>query len=173
MFHPDDEDAEHPLLGRCDPVYDEKTEEFRDYYCDEEIAEVEHRHSSHGAVTTFICHAPNDISALLALVTGGGDAVEDIIAERRRQIEVEGWSPEHDDEHNHNELSRAAACYALGRSTLKGVDSESLWPGRWSLEWWKPTTHRRNLVKAAALIIAEIERIDRLEWSSKQPPVTK
>lgn len=31
----------------------------------------------------------------------------------------------------------------------------------WDRSWWKPTTPRRDLVKAAALILAEIERIDR------------
>lgn len=33
------------------------------------------------------------------------------------------------------------------------------WP--FNQEWWKPTTARHNLVKAGALIAAEIERIDR------------
>jgi hypothetical protein len=28
-------------------------------------------------------------------------------------------------------------------------------------EWWKPTNRRRDLVKAGALILAEIERLDR------------
>lgn len=35
------------------------------------------------------------------------------------------------------------------------------WP--WSREWWKPKNPRRDLVKAGALIVAEIERLDRLE----------
>lgn len=33
------------------------------------------------------------------------------------------------------------------------------WP--WHRVWWKPSTRRRNLVKAGALILAEIERLDR------------
>ena len=37
----------------------------------------------------------------------------DVMAERRRQIESEGWTEEHDDKHVNRELSRAAACYAL------------------------------------------------------------
>lgn len=36
-----------------------------------------------------------------------------------------------------------------------------LWP--WDREWWKPKDRRRNLVRAAALLIAEIERLDRAE----------
>jgi hypothetical protein len=39
------------------------------------------------------------------------------------------------------------------------VRREYGWP--WDLKWWKPTTPRRDLVKAAALIVAEIERLDR------------
>lgn len=68
MFHPDDEDAEHPLLGRCDPIYDEDKHEFRDYYRDEEVAEIEHRNRNSGAVAEFISHAPTDIDGLLSEV---------------------------------------------------------------------------------------------------------
>lgn len=52
----------------------------------------------------------------------------------------------------------AAACYAYassGSAIIKG------WP--WDERWWKPEGGRRDLVKAGALIIAEIERLDRLE----------
>lgn len=84
---------------------------------------------------------------------GWSDAAYEILNERRRQIEVEGWTPEHDDEHEGGELAHAAACYARG--------SSSDWP--WDMSWWKPgRDYRRRLVKAAALIIAEIERLDRL-----------
>ena len=33
--------------------------------------------------------------------------------------------------------------------------------GPWDGKGWQPTTYRRNLVKAGALIVAEIERLDR------------
>jgi len=36
---------------------------------------------------------------------------------------------------------------------------ENLWP--WGKEWWKPSDRRRDLVKAGALIAAEIDRLDR------------
>ena len=39
-------------------------------------------------------------------------AIEDITAERKRQIEVEGWSSEHDDVHTGGEMALAAAAYA-------------------------------------------------------------
>ncbi len=98
-------------------------------------------------------------------------AARDVLAERQRQIDVEGWTPEHDDAHGYGDLARAAACYALTirewRFRIDGALNvlEYLWP--WSLEWWKPTTRRRDLVKAAALILAEIERIDREEARAK------
>lgn len=83
--------------------------------------------------------------------------IDEIAAERTRQIEVEGWSPEHDDMHTHEEMAIAAAMYALpafARNLL-------LWP--WDRKWWKPGKRRRNLIKAAALLVAEIERLDRFE----------
>lgn len=81
--------------------------------------------------------------------------IDEIAAERARQIAVEGWTPEHDDMHRNEEMADAAACYAIGSE--RGYFH--LWP--WSTRWWKPTTRRRDLIKAAALIVAEIERLDR------------
>lgn len=82
-------------------------------------------------------------------------AARDVLAERSRQIEAEGWTPEHDDQHKAGELAKAATCYASVYPL-----AASYWP--WDLKWWKPSDRRRNLVKAGALIIAEIERLDRL-----------
>ena len=79
-------------------------------------------------------------------------AVRDVLVERRAQIE-RGFVPEHDDaKEADGQMAAAAACYALG-------NRHSVWP--WAEHWWKPTTRRRNLVKAGALILAEIERLDR------------
>jgi hypothetical protein len=90
-------------------------------------------------------------------------AILAIQAERRRQVNVEGWTPEHDDTHANGELADAAACYAIvPRPLVAGTMAsifERLWP--WSREWWKPADRRRNLIKAGALIVAEIERLDR------------
>jgi hypothetical protein len=87
--------------------------------------------------------------------------VSAVIAERFRQIEQEGWSTEHDDQHVAGELARAGGLYAVhahvqGRS-LMHVPAD--WP--WSRAWWKPVDFRRNLVKSAAMIIAEGEKFDR------------
>jgi len=38
-------------------------------------------------------------------------AARDVLAERRRQIEVEGFSLEHDSQYDLGELPAAAACY--------------------------------------------------------------
>jgi hypothetical protein len=90
----------------------------------------------------------------------------DIIAERERQIDEEGWTAEHDDEHTSEELARASACYALGTGRLYNHRGERLgrWLWPWDTKWWKPgPDRRRELVKAGALIVAEIERLDRAE----------
>lgn len=92
-------------------------------------------------------------------------AWSDVLAERRRQIESEGWTPEHDDAHENGALARAAACYAIGQtldrkgSKARSIPDWSLWP--WDAKWWKPRSHRENLVRSGALILAEIERLDR------------
>jgi hypothetical protein len=87
------------------------------------------------------------------------NGVESIAAERKRQIEEEGWTPEHDAQHDRCELSAAAACYAHFGWVKPRTPTE--WP--WDACWWKPTTYRRDLVKAGALIAAEIDRVDRME----------
>ncbi len=84
-------------------------------------------------------------------------AARDVLAERRRQISAEGWTPEHDDEHDARQLAHAAACYAYPELTC--IESVNTWP--WAPEWFKVRDHRSNLVRAGALILAEIERIDR------------
>ncbi|WP_121363427.1 hypothetical protein [Pseudomonas aeruginosa] len=96
----------------------------------------------------------------------------DVQAERRRQITAEGWTPEHDDEHSHGQIARAAACYALAGSSAPNDGTAALlvslaWP--WDQQWWKPSTARRDLIKAGALILAEIERIDRVAASQGGP----
>ena len=82
----------------------------------------------------------------------------DVIAERQRQKVVEGWTSEHDDQYGKSQLLWASSCYVL--NTIQPFNRIPMdWP--WAPEWWKPTGPRRDLVKAGALILAEIERIDR------------
>ncbi|WAC26386.1 hypothetical protein [Ancylobacter sp. SL191] len=97
-------------------------------------------------------------------------AAADVLAERRRQIEVENRPPPHDDQYISGELALAAACYATPELFRDILPAERgaftfvpprprLWP--WAAQWWKPKDNRRDLVRAGALIIAEIERLDR------------
>lgn len=88
-------------------------------------------------------------------------AAIDVLAERRRQLVDEVWTIKHDDNHTAGQLAGAAACYALTGAEHWGAPLaiEQFWP--WLKSWWKPTNKRRNLVKAGALILAEIERLDR------------
>lgn len=94
----------------------------------------------------------------------------EIARERNRQISDEGWSADHNDQHDDGSLAAAAACYAnplfldiraRGKSVL---DATPLgWPNSWHILWYEPTDRRRDLIKAAALIVAEIERLDRAD----------
>jgi hypothetical protein len=100
------------------------------------------------------------------------NALDDVVAERKRQIETEGWDTKHDDAYSENELIRAASCYVEhvvarwwvlhrneGLLRYQKTETPANWP--WDAKWWKPKDPRRDLIRAAALIVAEIERIDR------------
>ena len=95
--------------------------------------------------------------------------IELIAAERERQITAEGWSDAHDDEHGQAEMNKAANAYLVAGylTTVSGGhhhdDCPDYWP--WDESWWKPSEDPiRNLVKAGALIAAELDRLQR-----KQP----
>lgn len=138
----------------------------------------------------------------------------DLIAtERQRQIDVEGWTPEHDTAHDTLDLIQAAECYVEAakamysqregnlRRSLRGVPAEKAEPyiqrtladplgtyyGRgddgqvnpsttnprwpWAREDWKPDENPiRNLVKAGALIAAEIDRLAAVAGPSAEEP---
>ena len=92
-----------------------------------------------------------------------------ILGERQRQASEEGWTFEHDDRHKNHELVRAAICYLETESTRKLAGPHyshpevvpHKWP--WDDKYWKPTPDDRvkELVKAGALIAAEIDRLQR------------
>lgn len=93
-------------------------------------------------------------------------AEKDVLAERRRQITEELFTVKHDVAVHQGELAIAGACYAenagyalkMGRDETKTPGFPTTWP--FSQDRWKPTTARRDLVKAAALCLAEIDRMD-------------
>lgn len=87
-----------------------------------------------------------------------------IAAERQRQIEQEGWHEGHDDEHDNGSLAGAAAAYALCAQEQALGEAGPFAPPDcwvWHLSWWKPKDQLRNLVRAGALIAAEIDRLQR------------
>lgn len=93
--------------------------------------------------------------------------IELIAEERKRQIEVEKWDDEHDSEHWQGELVDAAICYAMHKRYFEtNINDEmtsikvkiDFWP--WENNWWKLSSDKiKNLVKAGALIAAEIDRL--------------
>lgn len=93
---------------------------------------------------------------------GRRTAVLDVLDERARQMDVEGWSTENDDAYQAGDLANAAACYSTTDPRMDPDRAAPVdWP--WAASWWKPTNRRRDLVKAGALILAEIERLDRAD----------
>jgi len=116
--------------------------------------------------------------------------IELIAEERERQLRKEGWSSEHDDEHSDGSLALAALCYARPPETLRMItklENEDIsngrgdypvwgevpyqvptdWPESWNAIWWNPGVEGepnriRDLVKAGALIAAEIDRLNRV-----------
>jgi hypothetical protein len=95
--------------------------------------------------------------------------IERIAAERKRQIEEEGWTAKHDSQWENGELVDVAICYSMSeeererRPNPLASEFGIYWPWDGS-EWWKPTPYNRirELEKAGALIAAEIDRLQRL-----------
>jgi hypothetical protein len=100
-------------------------------------------------------------------------AMQLINDERNRQIAVEGYSFEHDDEHTSSEMAMAAAFYAapapiFTQDFCGDGDIHDAWPEEWGdaedardrADGWSDI---RRLTVAGALIVAEIERLQRLE----------
>jgi hypothetical protein len=119
----------------------------------------------------------------MSLMMVTSQAQGDVLRERERQFYEERWTDEHDDQHDKGQLAFAGAAYALAAAiqaelvghgkdpkfaaTAAGLaKAPAWWP--FSTSWWKPKDRRRDLVRAAALIIAEIERLDRAEAKGGQ-----
>ena len=107
--------------------------------------------------------------------------IELIAKERKRQIEEKGFNAKHDHDHKSNDLALAGAIYALPEKARLFVsygnngDKESYYPLLWPFEMknYKPSPNdrKRELIKAGALIAAEIDRIideERFEQYSKE-----
>lgn len=102
-------------------------------------------------------------------------ASADVLREREAHHSREGFTNAKDDQYAPGVLGAAGAAYAIAASdkvhplfqkdSTFYTRSPDIWP--WSENWWKPTNPRRALVKAAALIIAEIEKMDRAAANPK------
>lgn len=91
-------------------------------------------------------------------------AAREVLTERIRQIMVEGYTTEQDDQYTTGQLADAASAYAAWARTwnlpyAQCTHTPALWP--WAPETWKPQSQRQMLIKAGALILAELERLDR------------
>jgi hypothetical protein len=102
--------------------------------------------------------------------TGSVSVMDLIAAERKRQI-AKGWTPEHDDTHENHEIALVAAVYAMPASCRYPALMQHLCP--WTdLRLKDPHTEEdrdRELVKAGALIVAELERRQRARNKTDQP----
>ena len=127
----------------------EKEEHIKSVVC-ETLCDLEH------GIPEAIC---------ISIPLTGAELIAD---ERRRQIEVEGWTQEHDTQHIHGELAIAGACYAFDSIESRKLYqvAEDFWP--WDMAFYKPTHDDpiRQLVKAGALIAAEIDRLQRIKDNS-------
>lgn len=93
-------------------------------------------------------------------------AVSDVIAERQRQRE-NGRNDANDDGYINGVLALAGAAYAISGAGLNDVGTfrlraKNLWP--FPLKTFRPAGNadrRRDLVRGAAMIVAEIDKIDR------------
>ncbi|YCH28995.1 hypothetical protein M1D48_12360 [Erwinia sp. D4-22] len=103
-------------------------------------------------------------------------AIQSVANERQRQHLVEGYTIGSDDSYTSSEMAGAAGCYARhvnGRAWIFASNPDDYqsepapgsWP--WDESYWKPKSPRKDLVRAAALIIAEIERLDRATDAAK------
>jgi len=103
--------------------------------------------------------------------------VDRIAKERKRQISVEGWTSEHDDTHDREELAWAAICFAAPDEVKKRKDTRyspiggeqrvmTSWVDPWP--WGSENKQKRHvrvrqLEIAGALIAAEMDRLERLK----------
>jgi hypothetical protein len=107
------------------------------------------------------------------------DGAGRIAVERRRQIDVEGYGDAHDDKHDDGSLAMAAACYAASagkhviyRHVIGALSQTFVDPWPWdrscdkrpftvmdTLKKMTETERLDLLVKAGALIAAEIDRL--------------
>lgn len=139
------------------------------------MAQVLEKLESMGAAEGYLDGMLEDLELQPRVVEGEDDegiyytrlqfGAELIAAERDRHISEEGFTAEVDDQYFAADLAEAALCYTeAARSQVNGGCGWACVPDNWPWidEWWKPSSDPvRNLVKAGALIAAEIDRLQR------------
>ncbi|HBC50079.1 MAG TPA: hypothetical protein DC051_01920 [Stenotrophomonas maltophilia] len=120
--------------------------------------------AEHDAKGEGIIHGPSQQPAQAVDL---GTGVKAIAAERERQLQTEGFTRDGDQQYRRGELAKAATAYvqlaamdleAGTRNHIAWHGPAAVWP--WAPEWWKPVDARRDLVRAGALIAAQIDLID-------------
>lgn len=92
------------------------------------------------------------------------EGTDPIAAERYRQIVDKRYTAADDDRYTGGQLMRAAMCYLWWEHPEKSppLGSNGIpvgWP--WLLLYWKPKDRVRNIIRAGALMMAEIDRLRR------------
>lgn len=130
-------------------------------------------------------HARAMLASCYHRLGGEPEALGMVAGERARQIH-RGFTADHDDAHTNREIANAALCYLkhyverawtidneMGLSVEPGTyqNAESPWEWPWEEEAWNPKGKIEDLTRVAALVVAEIERLERLSenWGSCQP----
>lgn len=106
-----------------------------------------------------ITAALNAAPELQVVIEAAGEVAAEVFVERLRQIVEEGHSVEQDDAYTDYQLPRAAVCYAIRGAGLPPHKATLYWP--WNPATFKPAGDDRDLIKAAALILAELQRRQR------------
>jgi len=91
------------------------------------------------------------------------DGAELIATERQRQVDEEGWTAEHDDQHSRGELAKAGAVYAMPSNGSWKAANWPFEPDSINHDWNTAEGRIRELVRAGALIAAERDRLRRRE----------
>jgi hypothetical protein len=100
------------------------------------------------------------------------NAIELIAAERELEIKKSREHTKAEDLHCDNEMAWAACYYAMPEpKTIKGVEitPSELFPENWDEFWAQRQGYKdrvQDLVTAGALIVAEIERIQRIRGAN-------
>ena len=84
----------------------------------------------------------------------------EVQAERDRQI-AKGYDAAHDDEATEGQLAEVAGMVLLSRHAVHGALLESRAAADYILSKWGED-RRKQLLIAAALLVAEVERLDRM-----------